>query len=164
MKKTDFVIPTKPKLVRLTESHLPPPTPRSKRDVGDENFPQKSPPRVSESPPHTKFTVIPSRAITDPRINTRKPLLLLLGAIGIHASIHGICYPSQRRLAWLCGKSPSWAAKYLMELKKLGYLRRLVPPHYRGQRSAQRLQVLWHGNDPLPKKETKWDLAPWCWP
>ena len=119
--------------------------------------------RVSELPPHTQFSVIPSRAITDPRINTRKPLLLLLGAIGIHASAKGLCYPSQRRLALLCGRSPSWAGKYLKELQKLGYIRRLVPPYYRGTRSAWRLQVLWRRNEPTPKKETAWEKAPWCW-
>lgn len=122
-----------------------------------------APARVSESRPHTQFSVIPSRAITDPRINSRKPLLLLLGAIGIHASAKGLCYPSQRRLALLCGRSPSWAGKYLKELQQLGYIRRLVPPTYRGPRSAWRLQVLWRGNDPTPDKETAWEKAPWCW-
>jgi len=63
----------------------------------------------------------------------------------------------------LCGKSPSWAAKYLAELKRLGYVRRLVPPKYRGPRSAHRLQVLWRGDDPLPTQESKWESAPWCW-
>jgi hypothetical protein len=119
--------------------------------------------RQSEAPPHTQFSVIPSRAITDPRINSRKPLLLLLGAIGIHASAKGLCYPSQRRLAHLCGRSPSWAGKYLKELHKLGYLRKLVPPNYRGPRSAWRLQVLWRGDEPTPEKETAWEKAPWCW-
>jgi hypothetical protein len=119
--------------------------------------------KLSEEPPHTKFAVIPSRAVTDPRINCRKPLLLLLAALGVHASIHGICYPSQRRLAFLCNKSPSWASKYLNELQRLGYVRRLVPPRYRGPRSAQRLQILWVGNDPLPIKETDWKSVPWCW-
>lgn len=177
MKKIDFIIPDKPSLVRTTErnhfaesDYPPPPPPFVNKGTGSEIFPRKprgekkySQQKVSNAPPHTKFSVVPSRAITDPRINTRKPLLLLLGAIGIHASVHGICYPSQRRLASICGKSPSWAAKYLVELKQLGYLRRLVPPHTRGQRSAQRLQVLWNGNDPLPQKETRWDLTPWCW-
>lgn len=118
---------------------------------------------VSYAPPHTKFTVIPSRAITDPRINTRKPLLLLLGAIGIHASAHGICYPSQRRLAVLCGKSLSWAHKYLHELIRMGYVRRLVTPKITGERQALRLQVMWSKTQPLPTKETAWEKAPWCW-
>lgn len=144
------------------------------KGVHPENFPRESSrrrrkrdqdarPRVSDKPPHAKFAVIPSRAITDPRINTRKPLLLLLGALGIHTSVWGICYPSQRRLATLCGKSPSWAAKYLAELKRLGYVRRLVPPTRRGPRSAHRLQVLWRGDDPLPNQESNWEQAPWCW-
>lgn len=110
--------------------------------------------------------MIPSRAITDPRINTRKPLLLLLllllGAIGIHASVHGICYPSQRRLAMLCGKSHSWANKYLHELIRMGYVKRLVPPTKRGARQALRLQVMWSTTQPLPVKETTWEKAPWC--
>ena len=121
-------------------------------------------PRLSYEPPHTQFAVVPSRAILDPKINRRKPLLLLLGAIGIHASVKGICYPSQRRLALLCDRSPAWANKYLKELVQLGYVRRLVQPKPRGKRSAWRLQVLWRGNDPLPEKELDWYKSPWCWP
>lgn len=171
----EFKLPQKPAIKRYpAEGTPPPPGSSSEGGAHPENFPEELPrrrrnrgqpdlTRVSDKPPHTKFAVIPSRAITDPRINTRKPLLLLLGALGIHASVWGICYPSQRRLATLCGKSPSWANKYLAELKRLGYVRRLVPPRYRGSRSAQRLQVLWRGDEPLPGKETKWDAAPWCW-
>lgn len=117
--------------------------------------------RVSEAPPHTKFSVLPSRAISDPRI--RGPRLLLLSAIGVHASVHGICYPSQRRLAMLCGKSPSWAGKYLRQLVAAGYVRRLVPPHNRGRRMAWRIQVMWSETQPLPQKETLMERAFWAW-
>lgn len=170
-----FHLPPRPSIKRYPSKQTPSPSPTGKSEgESPENFPEELPrrrrkrgqpdhPRVSEKPPHTKFAVIPSRAITDPRINTRKPLLLLLGALGIHTSVWGICYPSQRRLAALCGKSPSWAAKYLAELKHLGYVRRLAPPKYRGPRSAQRLQVLWRSDDPLPGKELSWERAPWCW-
>ncbi len=156
LKPTRFVLPPLPKIVLFDG---PPEKPRRRR--GDTEANKLI--RVSESPPHTQLSVIPSRAITDPRINSRKPLLLLLGAIGIHASAKGLCYPSQRRLAHLCGRSPSWAGKYLRELQQLGYLRRLVPPTYRGPRSAWRLQVLWRGDEPTPEKETAWEKAPWCW-
>jgi hypothetical protein len=117
--------------------------------------------QVSAATPHTKFSVLPSRAISDPRI--RGPRLLLLSAIGIHASVHGICYPSQRRLAMLCGKSPSWAGKYLRQLVAAGYIRRLVPPHNRGRRMAWRIQVMWSTAQPLPQKETLMDRAFWAW-
>jgi hypothetical protein len=150
-----FIIPDKPK-IRLSDDIGKPATKRRQSDTNRYS-------KVSELPPHTQFSVVPSRAITDPRINSRKPLLLLLGAIGIHASAKGLCYPSQRRLAHLCGRSPSWAGKYLRELQRLGYLRRLVPPNYRGSRSAWRLQVLWRGDEPTPDKETAWEKAPWCW-
>ena len=179
----EFKIPTKPtiKLIDpdetierdLRKAVISPLPPTGRRRVAQENFPENLPSRrrrrdqeltrLSLKPPHTKFAVIPSRAITDPRINTRKPLLLLLGAIGIHASVHGICYPSQRRLAILCGKSHSWAYKYLHELIRMGYVRRLVPPTKRGTRQALRLQVMWSITQPLPVKETAWEKAPWCW-
>jgi hypothetical protein len=170
----EFKLPPKPAIKRPPKDTLSPRGAGGGEGTPPENFPdellrkrrrrgQHDYPKVSERPPHTKFAVMPSRAIIDPRINTRKPLLLLLGALGIHASVWGICYPSQRRLAALCGKSPSWAAKYLAELKRLGYVRRLAPPRYRGPRSAQRLQVLWRGDDPLPEKEISWERAPWCW-
>jgi hypothetical protein len=171
----EFKLPLKP-AIRLcpAEGAHPPGGAGYREGTHPENFPEELPGRrrkqdqpdlrrVSENPPHTKFAVIPSRAITDPRINTRKPLLLLLGALGIHASVWGTCYPSQRRLAALCGKSPSWANKYLNELTHMGYVRRLLPPRYRGPRSARRLQVLWRESDPLPPKEVSWESAPWCW-
>jgi hypothetical protein len=180
----EFKLPTKPTLIlvdptgeaqrELKKAGISPPPPPGRNGGAQENFPEVSKrrarrmrpeelPKLSLKPPHTKFAVIPSRAITDPRINTRKPLLLLLGAIGIHASVHGICYPSQRRLAMLCGKSHSWANKYLHELIRMGYVKRLVPPTKRGARQALRLQVMWSTTQPLPTKETGWDKAPWCW-
>ena len=66
------------------------------KNLGQENFPEMSTrkarrrqaeelPKLSLKPPHTNFAVIPSRAITDPRINTRKPLLLLLHWESLHA-------------------------------------------------------------------------------
>ena len=185
MMKIEFKIPPKPTIELidpdgliardLRKAGISPPPLRKRYGEPQANFPEnlasqktrlrtfKTLPKVSEEPPHTKFAVIPSRAITDPRINTRKPLLLLLGAIGIHASAHGICYPSQRRLAMLCGKSHSWAYKYLHELISMGYVRRLVPPKKRGARQALRLQVMWSTTQPLPTKETDWGKAPWCW-
>lgn len=157
--------PPKIKLVRDDRESAPSPSPgRRSKEGGKRKFSSEIRPRVSDEPPHTQFSVIPSRAITDPRINRRKPLLLLLGAIGIHASAKGICYPSQRRLATLCGRSPSWAGKYLRELVALGYVRRLVPPRYRGPRSAWRLQVLWRPNSPMPVNESSWEKAVWSWP
>ena len=132
----EFKIPTKPtiKLVDpegsierdLRKAGISPPPPRKRKGEPQENFPENLPRRrrrrdqelskLSLKPPHTKFAVIPSRAITDPRINTRKPLLLLLGAIGIHASVHGICYPSQRRLAMLCG-TPTPATMRVVQIE-----------------------------------------------
>jgi len=180
----EFKLPTKPtiKLMDptgeaqhvLKKTGICPPSPTGRSGGAQENFHEvfvkrtrrklaRELPKLSLNPPHTKFAVIPSRAITDTRINTRKPLLLLLGAIGIHASVHGICYPSQRRLAMLCGKSHSWAHKYLHELIRMGYVRRLVPPKISGERQALRLQVMWSTTQPLPTKETAWEKAPWCW-
>ncbi len=166
-KSVPFRLPSRPTLIKPSETGTPP-IPLGGGGIrqvkgGERKFSQPNRPRVSEAPPHTLFAVIPSRAITDPRINRRKPLLLLLGAIGIHASAKGLCYPSQRRLAALCGKSPSWAGKYLRELVQLGYVRRLVPPRYRGPRSAWRLQVMWRETSPVSTKETEWTKNPWCW-
>ena len=164
----EFKLPSKPtiKLVidESEEDTLCPPRVSPSRRGRRREFSPENRPRVSEAPPHTQFAVIPSRAITDPRINRRKPLLLLLGAIGIHASAKGICYPSQRRLAALCGRSPSWAHKYLKELQKLGYVRRLVPPKYRGSRSAWRFQLMWRADSAIPSKESSWEESAWCWP
>ena len=165
--RKEFHLPPPPiiRMVEGSEEEYPSPSPGTPHKRGRRRkFSSENRPRVSDAPPHTQFAVIPSRAITDPRINRRKPLLLLLGAIGIHASAKGICYPSQRRLANLCGRSRSWAGKYLRELQSLGYVRRLAPPRYRGPRSAWRLQVLWRTDSPIPPKELHWTEQPWCWP
>jgi hypothetical protein len=163
----EFKLPKAPKirLIESDEDDTPSPSPLAPVSRGRRRkFSSENRPHVSDAPPHTQFAVIPSRAITDPRINRRIPLLLLLGAIGIHASAKGICYPSQRRLANLCGRSRSWAGKYLRELQSLGYVRRLAPPRYRGPRSAWRLQVLWRPDSPTPPKEKSWDESVWFWP
>jgi len=163
--KTSFKLPPRPKLIKPEpDDECSPPSPAPKEISGRrEKFSSENRPRVSDAPPHTQFAVIPSRAITDPRINRRKPLLLLMAALGIHASAKGICYPSQRRLATLCGRSPAWAGKYLRELVALGYVRRLVQPRYRGPRAAWRLQILWTQGAPIPEREASWETYPWCW-
>lgn len=180
LKPIKIILPDRPPKIKLVgydgpmygkgskKTPIPPRGGQPRKGRPHKNFPEDSDAeemlgRVSLKGPHTQFSVIPSRAISDPRINTRKPLLLLLGALGTHASAKGICYPSQYRLAMLCGKSRSWAGKYLKELVAMGYIRRLVPPTPRGKRSAWRIQVLWRGNDPLPGKESDWAKAPWCW-
>lgn len=163
-----FKLPPKPTLKLLPSDQsetTPSPHPdASSRGGRKQKFSSLNRPKVSDAPPHTQFAVIPSRAITDPRINRRKPLLLLLAALGVHTSAKGICYPSQRRLAALCGRSPSWAGKYLRELVKLGYVRRLTPPRYRGPRSAWRLQVLWRASNPTPATERTLPDNAWFWP
>ena len=147
----------------LVRVPLPPPLARPIRRGADADFPPKFA-RGSVTHPLTlnlqSFHPEPLQTRVSTAVN---PLLLLLGAIGIHASAKGLCYPSQRRLASLCGRSPSWAGKYLRELVALGYVRRLIPPRYRGPRAAWRLQVLWRQGNPIPENETSWETFPWCW-
>jgi len=180
LKSTSYTIPAKAPKIKLVGYEGPvwrdggddPPLgggtlPKRKRmprrNIFEESWQEDHLGRVSLKAPHTQFSVIPSRAISDPRINTRKPLLLLLGALGMHASAKGICYPSQYRIAMLCGKSRSWVGKYMRELLAMGYIRRLVPPTPKGKRATWRIQVLWRWNEPLPGKESDWQNAPWCW-
>ena len=74
----DFKLPKKPTIQLIDSADqggVAPRTPGASEGARSRKFSQKKP-RVSCAPPHTQFAVIPSRAITDPRINRRKPLLL----------------------------------------------------------------------------------------
>jgi DNA-binding Lrp family transcriptional regulator len=109
-----------------------------------------------------RYSILPARAVSDPRLTHRPHLLLLLASICLHTSPLGICYPSQRRLAKLCRRSPSWVSRYIRELEGFGYLKRLVSQSKR-KRHAHRRIVIYEEGAPLPPLEQP-EPMPWAYP
>ena len=51
------------------------------------------------------------------------PLLAIIAVLAVHADIHtGISFPSQRRIAKLCGRNQPWVCKGLKKLESLGFI------------------------------------------
>ncbi len=98
------------------------------------------------------YSILPSRAVSDQRITARPHLLLALAALCLHTSPLGICYPTQKRLAAIVGRSQSWVSKYLKELERMGYVRRLKSLSPRTHHAIRR-QVIYVLGESIPPKE-----------
>jgi hypothetical protein len=109
-----------------------------------------------------RYSILPARAVQDPRINSRPHLLLLLAAICLHTNPSGVCYPSQARLAKLCGRSPPWVSRYIRDLEAYGYVQRLVSLSKRKRHAFRRI-VIYEEGAPLPPLERP-EPMPWAYP
>ncbi len=122
------------------------------------NLPRRAPKLVLADPLPVvnlgaiQYSVLPARCVQDPRINKRPHLLLLLAALCLHSSQAGICYPSQHRLAKLCGRSPSWVSRYIRELEAFGYVVRVKSMSKRKRHAVRRI-VIYDPGSPLPPLE-----------
>jgi hypothetical protein len=109
------------------------------------------------------YSILPARAVSDPRITSRPHLLLALAALCLHTSPLGICYPTQKRLAAIVGRSQSWASKYLKELERMGYVRRLRSLSQRTHHAIRR-QVIYIPGEAIPPKEIPEFANYWGYP
>jgi len=107
-----------------------------------------------------RFSILPARAVQDPRLNGRPHLLLLLAAVCLHSDPLGRCWPSQGRLAKLCGRSPPWVSRYIRELEAYGYLVR-VKSRSKNWKHAIRRVVVYEPGAPLPPLEVP-EPMPWA--
>ncbi len=110
-----------------------------------------------------RYAILPARAVSDPRITSRPHLLLALAALCLHTSPLGICFPTQKRIAAIVGRSQSWVSKYLKELERMGYVRRLQSLSAR-TRHAIRRQVIYVPGEPIPHKESPYVVEFWRYP
>lgn len=106
-----------------------------------------------------RFSILPARAVQDTRLNRRPHLLLLLSAVCLHSDPFGRCWPSQLRLAKLCGRSPAWVSRYIRELEAYGYLVR-VKSKSKNWKHAIRRVVVYEPGAPLPPMEVP-EPMPW---
>lgn len=109
-----------------------------------------------------RYSILPARCVQDPRINGRPHLLLLLAALCLHSDPQGRCYPSQARLAKLCGRSPPWVSRYIRDLERFGYVVR-VKSRSKNWKHAIRRIVVYEPGAPLPKDEIP-EPMPWVYP
>ena len=112
LRRYTFVLPKKPRLVRIKGSgptenktpHSPPGTPRRKGRC-HKNFSSNSDydeyvGRVSLKAPHTQFSVIPSRDITDPRITRASHCFYFWGRLACTQAQRAFVTPANT--AWRC--------------------------------------------------------------
>jgi hypothetical protein len=133
----------------------------------------KRPPKLIKCAPlpHPRSIVrqpyyrVPGRALMDKRLTDRPHLLMCLAAVAVNASALGITYAGLTRIGAVVNRSYSWAQRYVTELERMGYLRRLrSKPRKKGRPSKYksrtiRRQVLFLGNDPLPSAKEQLDDA-----
>jgi biotin operon repressor len=101
------------------------------------------------------YALVPARAVHDKRI--RGSTLAVLCCLCTYTSALGIAYPNQARMARDLGMHRTMICKAIRRLRDAGYVRLLVPKGMRLPgtfRRGNRYQVLVHGNEALPTKET----------
>ena len=108
------------------------------------------------------YSVLPARAVSDQRLSPGT--WRTFAALCLHTSPFGICYPSVKRLALICGRHVRTIHGDLAQLVKLGYVRRLKSLR-KGTMHAARRQVIYVPGAPLPPKERLDEFQlPWRFP
>ena len=72
-----------------------------------------------------KFSIMPSRAVSDPRLQPN--VVRTLSALCCYTSANGICYPNQSTLGDLIGVSRALVSRNIGILRQYGYVIDLEP-------------------------------------
>lgn len=100
------------------------------------------------------WSVLPARFVGDKRLSPND--IQVLAALGLYTNQAGVCFPTHQTIERFTHIGRLGIIAAIKRLEKLGYVRKLKPEYYPGQKSkwlTNRYQVLWRGNDPLPKYE-----------
>lgn len=100
------------------------------------------------------WSVLPARWTTDRRLAPND--VRVLGALGLYTNQVGVCWPTYETLQRFTKLSRNAVMAAIKRLEEMGYVRPLKPEYWPGQKSkwlTNRYQVLWRGDDPLPRWE-----------
>lgn len=100
------------------------------------------------------WSVLPARWTTDRRLAPND--VRVLGALGLYTNQAGVCWPTYETLQRFTKLSRNAVMAAIKRLEEMGYVRPLKPEYWPGQKSkwlTNRYQVLWRGNDPIPRWE-----------
>jgi hypothetical protein len=106
------------------------------------------------------WSVLPARWTTDKRLAPND--VRVLGALGLYTNQVGVCWPTYETLQRFTKLSRNAVMAAIKRLEEMGYVRPLKPEYWPGQKSkwlTNRYQVLWRGNDPLPRWEELRDAS-----
>jgi hypothetical protein len=100
------------------------------------------------------WSVMPARFVSDKRLSPND--IKILAALGLYTNQAGVCWPTQKTIERFTGIGKQGIMDGLKRLERHGYIRVLKGEYWPGQKSkwlTNRYQVLWRGNEPLPKYE-----------
>ena len=100
------------------------------------------------------WSVLPARFVGDKRLSPND--IQVLAALGLYTNQAGVCWPTIETMERFTHIGRLGIIAAIKRLEKLGYVRKLKAEYYPGQKSkwlTNRYQVLWRGNDPIPKYE-----------
>lgn len=103
-----------------------------------------------------KFSIMPSRAVSDPRLQPN--VVRTLSALCCFTSANQICYPNQSTLGDLIGVSRALVTRNMGILRECGYIVDLVPvgkKHPWGYKRGNRYFVPTREGDPVPPLEVQ---------
>lgn len=100
------------------------------------------------------WSVMPGRWIGDRRLSAND--VKVLATLGLHTNGAGVCWPTQLTMQKITGLGERAVGAAIERLERHGYIRRLKGEYWPGQKSkwiTNRYQVLWRGDEPIPKWE-----------
>lgn len=100
------------------------------------------------------WSILPARWTTDRRLAPND--MRVLGALGLYTNQAGVCWPTYETLQRFTKLSRNAVMAAIKRLGEMGYIRHLKPEYYPGQKSkwlTNRYQVLWRGDEPVPRYE-----------
>ena len=103
-----------------------------------------------------KFSIMPSRAVSDPRLQPN--VVRTLSALCCFTSANQICYPNQSTLGDLIGVSRALVTRNIGILRDNGYIIDLEPigkKHPWGYKRGNRYFIPTNAGDPIPPVEVQ---------
>ena len=100
------------------------------------------------------WSILPARWTADKRLSPND--VRVLGALGLYTNQAGVCWPTYETLQRFTRLSRNAVMAAIKRLGEMGYIRHLKPEYYPGQKSkwlTNRYQVLWRGDEPVPRYE-----------
>lgn len=97
-----------------------------------------------------RFSIVPAKAVGDNDLTDE--VFRTLAALGIYGDKHGWCWPSNKTIGNVLGKSPRTVRRHIAALARAGYVN--VSPRFDKKQQSNKIQIKFDFPEELPPPDT----------